>query len=85
MGHVIPLPGRSSPLPPQMDFREWGTKKQAARQLGVSTKTLDRYVNAGLPRWPDDPDGLWTYVGSRRRFRVSHLSMFAEWSNSRSQ
>lgn len=85
MAQIIPLPRAASAMPPQMDPRQWGSKKQAARKLGVSTKTLDRWVNRGLPRFPDDPDGLWTYKGGYRVFKISHLSEFAKWSNEQRQ
>lgn len=52
---------------------QWVSKAQVAARLSVSTRTVDRWVLAGLPM-----GRAWRQVGGRRRFLVSEVLVWLD-------
>lgn len=69
MGDVVRHPRLSARW--VRDPGPWVSKKQVAAELGVSTRTVDRWVEYGLPMDTATESGAWRYVGSRRRYKLT--------------
>lgn len=56
----------------------WGSKRELAERLGISTRTVDRWVQQGLPEAKWNEPGAWRQVGSRRRFMASAVMQWLD-------
>lgn len=52
------------------------SRKVIAGRFGVSVRTVDRWVERGMPqaRQPDTGEGCWLQVGYHRRFYPSRVA-----------
>lgn len=71
MGQVLRLD--TGYVPPDRDIEQPVPKGAIAKMFGVSVRTVDRWVQRGLP--PDDGHrvGAWVQVGAHRRFYPSRV------------
>lgn len=56
----------------------WVSKQELAAHLGISTRTIDRWVESGMPEDAFGHPGAWRYIGSRRRFMLDAVLLWLE-------
>ncbi len=85
MGQILRLPTGYTPEA-NVPVERPVPKKDAARLLGVTTRTIDRWVERGcrmrnLPPMPRDTTetyGCWLYAGCHRRFYITRVRQWLD-------